>query len=788
MQKSPEEMRLVRFGPFEVNVSTGELRKHDTRLRVQDQPFQVLVMLLARAGKLVTREEIRAKLWPSGTFVDFDNGLNTAISRLRETLGDSAERPHYIETLARRGYRWMAPVEWVTSGPDDSPPRGLNPKMPPATEVIIPKALDMKRDTSSGKERSLRWTIAMMAVVIAALVAGGLYWRSRRAVKLTDKDTIVLADFMNSTGDPVFDGTLRQGLSVQLEQSPFLNIVSDQQVQQTLAMMDQPADTKLTPSIARQLCQRISGAAVLVGSIAQIGTQYLLTLKATNCSNGESLGSTEAQASDKNHVLEALSKTASEIRTKLGESLTTVQKFDTPLEQATTPSLEAFQAYCTGRNAMAEAKWAAAVPFFQRAIQLDPKFAMAYARLGASYVNMGESTLGAESTRKAYEMRDGVSEGEKFYIESHYYQVVIGDQEKARKVYQLWADTYPRDWRPLPPLFDIYSALGQYKEADVQARAVFRLHPNSGMNYNIMVVSNLNLNRLDEARAMAVAAPAKILDSPNMHYTLYDLAFLRNDAAGMTQQLAWATGKLGVEDVVFGVAADTAAYSGQLGKAREFSRRAVASAERAEKNEVAAGYEAHAAWTEALFDFPVEVEQRAGAALSRSTARGVEYEAGLALARTRQPIVAQKLADDLSMRFPENTVVQFNYVPAIRAQVALNTNDSAKALDALRISTPYELGSSGGLYPVYLHGEACLAARQGNEAAAEFQKILDNRGVVVNSPIAALAHLQMGRAYVLQGDIAKARAAYQDFLTLWKDADPDIPILKQAKAEYAKLQ
>jgi serine/threonine protein kinase/Flp pilus assembly protein TadD len=665
----------------------------------------------------------------------------------------------------------------------------------PAGETATPTRGSQKTEPIAPSKRllaqkawTLQWTIATIAAVIVALVVGGLYWRSRRVVKLTDKDTIVLADFMNSTGDPVFDGTLRQGLSVQLEQSPFLNIASDEQIQQTLELMDQPADTKLTPTIARQLCQRISGAAVLVGSIAQIGTQYLLTLKATNCSNGESLASTEAQTSDKNHVLEALSKTASEIRTKLGESLTTVQKFDTPLEQATTPSLEAFHAYCTGRNAMADAKWAAAVPFLQRAIQLDPKFAMAYARLGSTYANLGESTLAAENTRKAYEMRQGVSEGEKFYLESHYYQNVMGDQEKARKVYRLWAESYPRDWRPFPPLFVIYSVLGQYKEADAQAREAFRLYPNSGMNYTNMVVSNRNLNHLDEARAMAVAAPAKILDSPGMHFTLYYLAFLRNDSAGMTQQLSWATGKLGVEDMVFAMAADTAAYSGQLGKAREFSRRAVTSAERAEKKEVAAGYEAHAAWIEALFDFPAEVEQRARAALSRSTAPRVEYEAGLALARTRQPIVAQKLAADLSTRFSENTAVQFNYVPAIRAQIALSANDSAKALDAIGVSTPYELGSSGGLYPVYLHGEAALAARKGNEAAAEFQKILDNRGVVVNSPVAPLAYLQTGRAYALQGDIDKARAAYQDFLTLWKDADPDIPILKQAKAEYAKLQ
>jgi hypothetical protein len=702
-------------------------------------------------------------------------------------------------------------------------PVRLNPDVAPKLEEVINKALEkdkklryqnaadvrtdlqrLKRDSDSGRaavaaaEASVklaasptwfRWPVVTGATILAiGLTAGGWLFFSSKAHALTDKDTILLADFDNKTGDAVFDGTLRQGLSVQLEQSPFLSIISDEQVQRTLQMMDQRPNAKLTPEIARELCQRTASAAVLDGSIAQVGTQYLLTVKAVNCVSGQSLASTEAQASDKNHVLDALGKTASEIRKKLGESLSTVQKFDIPLEQATTSSFEALQAYSLGRKTMTErSDFSAAVPLFQRAVGLDPNFAMAYSSLSNAYWSLGETNFGADNATKAYGLRERVSDREKFYIECNYYWAT-GDLEKARRAYELWAQTYLRDDVPPGYLSGVYTQMGEHDKSLVEALEALRRNSTSGLNYANLTFSYINLNRLDEAHRTAKEAQAKKLDSPYLRFSLYELAFLQNDAAEIAQQATWAVGKPGAEDVLLALQADTAAYFGRLAQAREFSRRAVASAERQEEREKAAGYEADAALRLALFGNPAEARQRAASALVLSTARDAQYGAAFALAFAGDASGARMLADNLAKRFPEDTIVQFNYLTTLDAQLSLSRNDSSKAIEVLQIAGPYELSSSGALYPVFVRGEAYLGARQGDRAAVEFQKILDHRGIVLNSPIGALAHLQLGRAYVMQGDTAKAKAAYQDFITLWKDADTDIPIMKQAKAEYAKLQ
>jgi serine/threonine protein kinase/Tfp pilus assembly protein PilF len=730
-------------------------------------------------------------------------------------------------TLPFRGETTGVITEAILNRAPVAPVR-LNPGIPAKLEEVINKALEkdrklryqsaaeirtdlqrLKRDSESGraaaataqveskpaaKSTRFRWAAVTGAtlLVIGLAVVGWLF-HTRKAHALTDNDTIVLADFTNTTGDPVFDEALRQGLSVQLEQSPFLSLISDQQIQQTLQMMGQKPGAKLTPEIAREVCQRTGSAAVLDGSIAQIGSQYNMILKAVNCSNGKTLTSTEALASDKNQVLEALAKAASEIRNKLGESLSTVQKFDTPLEQATTPSLEALQAYSLGRKTAGEGDFAAAVPFFQRAISLDPNFAVAYLSLGIDYSTLRESTLAAESIGKAFELRERVSQVERLRIESGYSINAVGNLEKARETCEFWAQTYPRDGAARHSLAIVYATLGQYDKSFPEFREALRLQPDNRVLYANNVSAYLVLNRFVEARATAEEAKSKNLDSYVLHRRFYMLAFLENDTSGMAQQVAWSAGQPGVEDALLGFEADAAAYSGRLEKARMFSRQAVASAERAEEHETMAGYEIAAAVREALFGNSAEARQRAAAALSLSTGRDVQFGAALALAMTKDLVRAEALSDDLGKRFPENTIVRLNYIPTLHAQLALSRNDTSKAIDALQAAAPCELGGHGGptgfltaLYPVYVRGEAYLAAHQGNEAAVEFQKILDHRGIVLNEPIGALAHLQVARAYAMQGDTAKAKAAYQDFLTLWKGADPDIPILKQAKADYAK--
>jgi len=634
-----------------------------------------------------------------------------------------------------------------------------------------------------------RWQTVAAALIVVAIVAAGGYFYTHRAPKLTGKGSIVLSEFTNTTGDAVFDDALRQGLAAQLAQSPFLNILSDQQIRQQLRFMGQPTTARLTNDLARQVCQRTQSAAVLDGSIAQIGNTYSLILSAVNCATGETLATSQSQAADKNQVLGALGKVAEDIRGKLGESLPSIQKYNTPIAQATTSSLEALKAYSLGQQARGNKGEEAAAPFFKQAVTLDSNFAMAYAVLGQVQSNLGERKLGKEYTKKAYELRDRASELERFYIDTHYYENVTGEHEQANQVYQLWAQTYPRDFIPHNNLAVSYILKGQWEKALVESRQAHQLGPDDSIDTFGLASVYLGLGRLDEAKATIHEAMARKQDVPFFHRVLYMVAFLQNDQPTMASELT-VTSNFSPEmaAVAQSVQAATEAYFGRVQKGRELNQRAIATFEGMGKKESAATGLANQAWVEAEFGDSAAARKNAAAALAIESSVVVKIEAAQAFARAGDTARAEALAGELAREVPSDTLVTGLLLPITRAAVELDRNNPGKVVEILQPVLPYDLANTRGMISAYERGQAYLMLKRGNEAAAEFQKLLDHPGVVVNSVLGALAHLQLGRAYAVAGDNSKARSAYQDFFALWKDADPDIPILKQAKAEYAKLQ
>jgi predicted Zn-dependent protease len=632
---------------------------------------------------------------------------------------------------------------------------------------------------------------------LVAITILGLVLRERRraaapAVAATvvplGRDSVVLADFANNTGDPVFNTTLRQAMAIELEQSPYLSLVPETRIQRTLRLMGKPADEPLTPDVSREVCQRDQGEAVLDGWIAKLGTQYVLGIRAINCRTGDHLADLETTAAAKEQVLKALGDATGQLRAQLGESLSTVQKFDTPIEEATTPSLEALQAYSLGKATMIrKGDSALCVPFFQRAIRLDPDFAIAYAALGNAYSNLNEAGLAAANITRAYALKQRVSEREKLYIESHYYAYGIGDLAKAAATYQIWAATYPDDASPRTDLAVIDTDLGKYGPGLEEAKAALRIAPDDGQNYGNLVNAYMALDRLDDARATVDQAQARKFDSSDLHLYLYDLAFLKGDEAGMEQQVTWAAGEPGIADLFLGHSADTLAFAGHLEKAREFTRRAVDSAGRAGETETAAGYEVEAAQREALFGNPAEARRVAEQALLLAHDRDTKYGAAVALALAGSFDRANAIAAQLNRDFPDDTLVQFVYMPTILGAVALGQKDPALAIRALDATSPYEFGAIAGMLPAYLRGRAYLETGDGARAQLEFEKIVDHPALALNSPLGPLARLQLARASILQHRQPEAKSRYEDFLAKWKDADPGIPILQAAKAEYAKL-
>jgi serine/threonine protein kinase/tetratricopeptide (TPR) repeat protein len=720
-------------------------------------------------------------------------------------------------------------------------PAHLNPQVPPGLETIITKSLEKnlnqryqsaaavradleetKRDLSVAVGRAVRdaksshiatvthaaqhtrasklfspprWAALMgTAVVLAGLALGGRLLLSRKVHALSPTDTIVIADFTNKTGDPVFDDTLKQAVSVSLAQSPFLNIISDQKVRNTLKLMGHSPGDPLIPDIAREVCQRTGGAALFSGSIAGLGSQYVLGLNAVDCRTGDTLARELVQANRKEDVLKALDQASTRIREKVGESLPSIQRYDTPLMQATTSSLDALKAYTQGKKKSLAADNASAIPYYQRAVELDPNFASAFLDLGIAYSNLYESGAAQQSFTKAYEFRQHASERERFGIEANYFQRVTRNLDKARQTYRQWEQAYPQDAPPHVNSGVIEGSFGDYDLAIKESQEALRLLPTSGPAYGNLAGWDICANRFDEAKALYKEAVSRKVDGRALHANMYALGFLVRNQADMDQELAWAKGKPGAEDFLLTIASDTEAYYGRNHKARDISRRAVDLATHNGQKETAALWQMEVALREAELGNSAEAREQLTAALALPSQHDTQILSALVLARVGDSAQAAKLSDEIARQYPEDTLVHSYWLPVIRAAIELSRNHGDKAIEFLQAAAPYELGSpsfpavGATLYPVYVRGLAYLKLGRGKEAAAEFQKIIDRPGVVVNFITAALAHFGLARAYALQGDSAKSRTAFDDFFTLWKDADPDIPILKQAKAGHAKSQ
>jgi len=782
MSLPSQPQHKVSFGAFEVDLLTAELRTNGHKLTLQAQPFQVLMVLLERPGELVTREELRKILWTSDTFVDFERSLNKAVNRLRDALDDNAGQPRFVETLPRKGYRWIGPV--IRNGNDGVLSQS---EVAPPEPVHVPE----------GKARDWKpWKLTVSLGSVAIAIAAGFFIaHSRRSTPpLTEKDSIVVADFVNTTGDGVFDGTLKEGLSSQLSQSPFFNLLPDLRARDMLKLMGRASGDPQTPEVAREICVRSGSKVVLTGSISSLGHQYVIGLKAVNCNSGEIFAHQQIQAKAKEDVLKVLGQETTQLRQELGESLSSIRRFDVPLDQVTTPSLDALKAFSMASIACAQGGNGAAVPFLKRAIELDADFAAAHALLGIVYASLQEPGLSAESMKRAYDLRYRVNEKERLYIESRFFHIVTGELEKANEAYHLLFRTYP-DSGDMVNLAVSYGTLGQHDNAVAATLKALQLNPGNHAAYANLVAIYTNLNRLDDASAAYQEMQERKLDDVDAHSYRYGVAAAQGDAEEMRRQVAWASGKAGIEDVVLAQESDTEAFHGRLDAAREITRRAVESAQRAGKKEAAMLWQMNGALREAAFGNRQVARHGAAAALAVASTRDLQTLGALILAQSGDAGRAQKMSVDLDGRYPLNTLIHGYWLPTIRAAIELDRNNPAEAIKLLQSAESFELGAvlftadwSAPLHPAYIRGEAYLRLHQGKKAATEYQKFVDHWGAVRNSPLGALARLGLGRAYAMQGDSEKAHAAYQEFFTLWKDADSDIPILKRAKAEYANLR
>lgn len=788
------EGRIVRFGAFEADLNEGRLTKAGIRIRLQEQPFQILALLLERPGQLVTRDEIREKLWAKDTFVAFDDALNTAVRKLRAALNDSADNPRFLETVPRRGYRFLAPVNApviVSSDPrvGQSAVGIAVPASPSATEAAPVEAIQ------SASSVRPRWRTPAIVSSVALLAAIGVvtYWYLQRpAFRISPADTLVLADFVNTTGESVFDDALRQALQVGLAQSPAMQVLPDRKAAVILKQMGHLPEQRMVGKTAIEVCQRTGSKVTVQGSIASLGTTYLIGLAAIRCDTGEPIANEQVQARRKEDVVDALGQATSHLRARLGESLPSLQKHNAPLEQATTPSLDALNAYGTALSTWDKKGNRACLPFLQRALDLDPNFAMAYGAMATIYYNLGENDLARKNATKAYELKDRVTEAEKLAIESRYYLYVTGELEKALQVYEYAVENYPPAAGALNHLGSTAAKLGRFDQGVTSLRAALALDPTRATTYSNLASDLLALSRMDEATAILAEAGKRKFQTDDLLQVSYWRAFLRSDAAEMQHILVQSSDVQGAQGLLLTQQANTEAYFGHLEEAGELAAVAANLMEHDSDKEPAATCLAEAAVREA--EVGNAVRARSLIAQAQKLFRGGEVVtlAALVAAENGDLKPAEALSRDLDKQWPQGTFIQRYWLPVMRAEIHLHQHQAAKAIADLDLAAPFEYAgpaelSVSTMYPVYVRGKAYLAAGDAKNAAVEFQKFVDHSGVVLNFPLASLARLGLARAYARGGDSAKARAAYQDFLHLWKDADSNLSILKEAKSEYAKL-
>ena len=796
-----DTQKVLRFGLFELNLDTEQLRKDGIPLKLPPQPFRILALLASRAGQVITREQIQQAIWGGETFVDFEHGLNQGIKQIRTALADNADKPLYIETIPRKGYRFLAPVATQTIAAlaaevtevaaaaaisRSAEPSGASVAVAPAADPalnLLPTSAESKASPATRRRMALSLTGTVLAVI-----AGGFYWYSQKANALTERETVVLADFNNLTGTALFDNSLKEALGIKLEESPSINVLPDKRIAETLKLMDRSSNERLTKPIAREICQRTNSKVYVAGAIAEVGQQYLLTLKAMRCDTDDTVASVEEKAENHDNVLNALDKASVGLRKKMGESLASLRQHNRPLEEVTTSSLEALQAFSQARRSQMTGI-GDPIPYLKHALELDPNFAPAYAVLGSSYFNINQVHLAILNYRKAFELRDRVTERERFLIDGLYYGFATGQLDKAIQVYNEWIQVYPDDEVPHATLGVIYSEVGDYERAANEMRERMRL--TSKPDYNLVEVYGC-LNRLDEAQALVDGDDT----SAFLEQLRYYVSFLRGDEVRARQAREATRDNAELEGWFLSAQSDTFAYYGQLAKARQYSRQAAESARRGDVPEAAATWTVNQALREAELGNLAEARRLADS-MSATGAKEMQAAATLVYARAHDVARARKMAELLDASYPLDTMMQGYSLPAVWAVIELQKNDPGKAIEILQAATPYELGNPSAfglspslraLYPAYIRGQAYLQAGRPQDAAAEFQKLIDHGGIVWNFILAPLARLQLARAQAMMGDNAAARKSYQDFLALWKDADPDLPLYNQAKSEYSKLK